>query len=98
MSERTIACILSDRWVGKVGKYVVKLGFRDEKAEEVWMTERQLTQLEQLFEKTPHRHSTDRIHVIGIWNERGYYTYARLEKISFIEPVQYNLKDLEDEP
>lgn len=96
MDEREIACILSDRWIPKVCKYIVKLGFRDERSKEVWMTEKQLCQIENLFAKTPHGFSSSRLKVIGIWNDRGYYAYARLERKSFIIPIQYNLNDLED--
>jgi len=98
VTERVIGCILSDRFVSKVGKYRVKLGFRDEKAEEVWMSEKQLIHLETLFNQTAHGHSTDRMQIIGVWDERGYYTWSRMEKRSFIEPEQYNLRDLEDKP
>lgn len=96
MIERVIACVLADKWIPRVGKYVVKLGFDGEKAEEVWMTEKQLANLEANFASTPHGHSTDRCKVIGLWNDRGYYAYSRLEKVVFIEPPQYNLNDLKD--
>lgn len=91
-----IACILDSKWIPRAGKYRVKLGFAGSKAETVWMTERQLSQIERLFERTPHGYSTQRCQVVGIWNEKGYYAYARLEEQSFIEPPQYSLKDLED--
>lgn len=95
--ESDIECILDSRWVPKAGKYVVRLGFNGERAKDVWMTEKQLTQLEGVFRQTPHGYSTQRAQVIGIWNERGYYAYARIENTSFIPPDQYNLKDLEDD-
>ena len=96
MFERDISCILSYKWVKKVGKYVVKLGFHGSKAEEVWMTEKQLSQIEALFVLTPHQFSTARRQVIGIWNDKGYYAYSRLEKKSFILPEEHNLDDLKD--
>lgn len=97
MTEIEIGCILSTRWVPKVGKHVVKLGYRGERAETVWMTEKQLIQIESLFARTPHGHSSDRCRVIGVWNDRGYYAYSRLEKISFIQPEQHDLSDLKEE-
>lgn len=96
MSERDIARIISSRWVPRIGKHVVKLGFVDERAEDVWMTDRQLAQLEMVFDRTPRRHSTARAQVVGIWDDRGYYAYARLDRQDFIPPVRYRLKDLED--
>lgn len=96
MAEWEIARIIASRYVAKVGKYVVKLGYTGRRATEVWMTEKQLTQLEACFARTPHDHSTERMQVLGIWDERGYYRYARVEETRFVEPPQYNLKDLED--
>ena len=49
MKEIPIARIIESKWVGKVGKYIVKLGFVDERAKSVWMTQRQLDQLESQF-------------------------------------------------
>ena len=95
--KRVIATVLAYRWVEKVGKYRVKLGFVDEKSEEVWMTECQLDMLEHAFEGTPNGWSTDRRSVVGYWNERGYYAYSRLVKQNFIQPTQYDLSDLNDE-
>lgn len=97
MTDQTIAYIVSTKWVPKIGKYIVKLGYQGEKAETVWMTERQLCQIESLFARTQHGHSCDRCRVIGVWNDRGYYAYARLEKTDFIAPVQYDLSDLRED-
>ena len=94
-SEREIGSVISSRYVSKVGKYVVKLGYRGERSEDVWMTERQLTQLEEQFIWTPNGHSTDRVSVVGVW--RGmFYAYAKLVKRTFIEPEQQDLEDLND--
>lgn len=97
MTEQPIACILSSRWVPKVGKHIVKLGFTGERAKDVWMTDKQLAQIEALFTRTPHGHSSDRLEVVGVWNDKGYYAYARLVRADFIPPVQYSLKDLKEE-
>ena len=97
LTEREIACILSSRWVPKVRKYVVKLAFRDERAEEVWMSERQLSQIENLFGRTPHGHSSSRLRVAGYWNDRGYYAYSRLIREPFQQPIQYRLDDLKED-
>ena len=96
MTECPIACILSSKWVPKVGKHIVQLGFDGEHARKVWMTEKQLSQLEAQFARTPRGHSTARAQVVGIWNDRGYYAYAKLEQTRFIPPIQYRLDDLED--
>jgi hypothetical protein len=94
--ERTISTILSTRWVPKARKHIVKLAFPGERAEEVWMTEKQLDQLERCFLRTPHGHSTQHATVTGIWNGRGYYAYARLDRREFIPPEQCDLSDLID--
>lgn len=96
MTEREIATVLESRFVAKVGKYLVKLAFPEEKAEEAWMSARQLAILDRCFLATPHGHSTERIKVIGYWNDNGYYAYSRVEKTPFIEPMQYDLSDLKE--
>ena len=97
MTEDVITCILGSEWVPKVGKHVVRLSVDGSKARKVWMTEKQLCQLERCFSRTPHGHSSQRLAVVGIWNDRGYYAYAKVEAQSFIEPPQYDLKDLREE-
>lgn len=97
MLDREIACIIDSRYVPKVGKYIVKLGFVGEKAKDVWMTGKQYYQLERLFAGTQNGHSTQRLGVIGVWNDKGYYAWSRLEKTTFIEPEQYPLNDLRDD-
>lgn len=97
MTEREIGTILDWSYVPRFGRYVVKLGFRGEKAEEVWMSPLQLQQLQRVFDATPHGHSSDRLSVVGVWNERGYYAYARLERQTFQPPIQYRLNDLKDD-
>lgn len=97
MFERTIACILNTKYVDKVGKYVVRLGFSGERAREEWVSEKQLAALEANFRCTPNAHSTDRAQVIGVWDDRGYYFYSKFKRQDFIEPEQYSLKDLQDD-
>lgn len=97
MIESEIESILGYTWVPKAGKYIVRLGHKGEPAEKAWMTEKQLGQLEAVFAKTPRGHSSSRLQVVGVYNDRGYYMYSRLEKQPFTEPVQYDLKDLVDE-
>lgn len=94
--EKEIADVLSSEWIAKVGKYKVRLAFESEKSETVWMSERQLLGILRCFEQTPHDHSTRHTTVIGVWNERGYYAYSKVERQQFIPPVQYRLDDLED--
>lgn len=98
MTERPIACIIDSRWISKVGKHIVKLGFDGEPAEEIWMTDRQLAQITCLFARTPNGHSSERLQIIGCWNDRGYYAYARLQRTSFIRPPQLRLDDLKETP
>ena len=97
MKETPIARIIEYKWVNKVGKYIVKLGFIDERAKSVWMTRRQLAQLEAQFSRTPKGHSTQRGEVVGLWHDSGRYGYARLDRRDFIPPDQYNLADLRDD-
>ena len=98
MTERVIATILSARFVGKAGKYIVRLAFPDEKAEDVWMTARQASALEALLEQTPKGWSTRRRTVIGVWDDRGFYAYSRLVRDDSPHfPPDYNLTDLEDD-
>lgn len=92
-----IASIISARWVPKVGKNIVKLGYDGGRAEDVWMTPKQMSQIERVFAQTPHGHSTQRAQVVGVWNERGYYAYAKLDKMDFIPPDQYDLSDLRED-
>lgn len=97
MTEREIDHIDAVRYVDKIGKYRVKLAFRDAHAKEVWMTERQLAQIERAFEITPKGYSTRRAWVTGVWNDKGYYAYAKAEKEPFIPPEEQDLRDLIDE-
>jgi hypothetical protein len=97
VKETPIARIIEYKWVNKVGKYIVKLGFIDERAKSVWMTRRQLAQLEAQFSRTPKGHSTQRCEVVGLWHDSGRYGYARLDRRDFIPPDQYNLADLRDD-
>ncbi len=99
MIEREIATILGSRFVEKVGKHRVRLAFRDDRAEEFWMTERQLVQLEGCFDRTPKGYSRESGRVVGIWDEKDYYRYAifdRPERIFYPPPAQ-DLSDLEDD-
>lgn len=97
MTEYEIDHIEAARYVAKIGKYRVKLAFREEHAKEVWMTECQLSQIERAFEATPKGYSTQRVWVTGVWNDNGYYAYARVEKEPFIPPEEQDLRDLIDE-
>lgn len=96
-SEIEIASVLGSKYVPKVGKYIVKLGFVGERAREFWMSGRQLANLENNFARTPHGHSTQRAQVIGVLSEKGYYMYSKLEETDFIEPEQLDLSDLNDD-
>lgn len=97
MFERPIACVLDCRWIPKVRKYLVKLGFTGERAEEVWMTDRQVSLLDRDFSRTPNGHSTQRMTVIGRWDDGGRYMYSRFQRTEFVEPEQYNLSDLRED-
>lgn len=96
MTEKVISCVLDVRFVQKVGKYVVKLAFPDERAKEYWLTEKQLSRLETAFDRTPHQHSTSKKQVIGYFNEKNYYCWCRFYVPPFEPPTQFDLRDLED--
>ena len=97
-TEREIATILSSRYVAKAGRYRVRLAFRGDKAEEFWMSPKQLFQLEACFSNTPKGYSRSTGRVIGIWDGKGYYRYSRFEKPErvFYPPPAQDLSDLED--
>ena len=97
MTERIISTVLNCKYVGKVGKYVVKLAFPDEKAKEYWMSEKQLDRLLALFNRTPKGHSTGKIQIIGSFDDRGYYAYARHYIPPWEPPPDYDLEDLRDD-
>ena len=97
MNEREIATVLGWSYVPRLERYAVRLGFRGEPAETVWMTWKQLHQLQRVFSSTPRGPSSDRLSVVGVWNERGYYAYARLERQRFQPPIQYRLSDLKED-
>lgn len=96
MTEREISHVIGYHEAGKTGKYVVKLAFPDEKAQEYWMTPKQLDNLLWAFEKTPKGYSTAKIKIIGVFNERGYYAWCKTEYTPWEPPIQYDLSFLED--
>lgn len=95
--ERRISTILSARFIGKVGKYIVKLAFPDEKAKEYWLSEKQLDSLDRALSQTPHGYSTDKVQIMGVFNEKGYYQCCRVVRAPWQPPRQYDLSDLEDD-
>lgn len=97
MFEMDVACILDEKYIPKVGKYIVRLGFVSEKAQDVWMTCRQRDQITSLFAGTKKGYSTNRLRVIGVWRSKGCYAYARIERTTFIAPEQLPLDDLRDD-
>lgn len=94
--EREIATVLCSRFVGKVGKYVVKLAFPGAKAKEYWMSRKQLLSLLELFGKTPNGYSCVKCRVIGHFTQEGYYAFCSIKKHHFEPPVQHDLSDLID--
>lgn len=96
MTAQTISTVGSVRYVPKNNRYVVQLCFREERSKKCWLTERQLGSLEAAFSQTPRGYSTAKVWVTGLFDERGYYRYCRVDRKRFEEPPQYDLTDLED--
>lgn len=92
--EYRVDHIISTRFVPKVGKHIVRL-VQEDGTKMVWMTERQLAQMEACFLKTPKGYSTKRKYVTAFYRN-GYYAFSRFTFVRFDEPPQYNLSDLED--
>lgn len=101
MVERDISTILDARFVPKVGKYIVKLAFPDQKAKSYWMTRKQYFRLEDWFSITPKGYSDKHTTVIGVFSDEDYYMYSKAERRAvvreFIPPRQQDLSDLEDD-
>lgn len=96
MTEKIVGTVLGYRYVPKVGKYIVKVSFVDEKAKELWMSERQLDSLLIALDKTPKGYSTGKVSVIAVFNDKGYYAYCKVEVAPWEPPPQYDLSCLED--
>lgn len=98
--EKRIFNIISRRYVPKVNKYVVELGFHREAKQTVWLTERQLEVLLYCFEQTKKGYFDKNKSVIGVWNEKGYFAYAKviehIQPKQFKEPRQHDLSDLQE--
>ncbi|NNV07144.1 hypothetical protein ETC03_12210 [Geobacillus sp. MMMUD3] len=98
MEKRIISRIIRAKRVDKIGKYIVELAFRDRRKEAVWMTPKQLWYLERCFDETPNRVSTNKVYVVGIWNERGYYLGSEVRRNDeFIPPMEQDVSDLLEE-
>lgn len=98
MEKKVITHIMSQKYVDKVDKYVVELSLYGAPKETVWLTEKQMINLERCFSQTMNGYSTKAATVTGHWNGRGYYAYATVGKqktvVEFEEPEQQDVSDL----
>jgi hypothetical protein len=98
--ELTITNIINTKWCGNYNKYRVEIGVKDELKRICWLSEKQYDNLYNCFEQTPKGYSNGDMSVIGVFNEKGYLMYSRLDKHQkprlFKEPPQINLEDLID--
>lgn len=83
----------------RYGKYRVELELYGQKAKVCWLSIKQMQQLEWLFSMTPNGYSCKRICIVGVFNEDGYYRYAKYckSKNVFHEPYQFDLEGLRDD-
>ncbi|WP_142415386.1 hypothetical protein [Hathewaya massiliensis] len=90
--------IISKQHVTKLNKYVVEIGMDGEPKERLWLTEKQMINLNSCFEETPKGYSNGDISVIGVFNDNGYYAYAKVVKHKkpkyFNVPKEHDLSDL----
>lgn len=95
--KRALSNIISADYVSKFNKYVVRLGVCGESSLTVWLTERQMDELEYAFSKTKKGYSDKRTEIFGVW--RGKY-YSHTEVCHYVKtfrfPVERDLSDLED--
>jgi hypothetical protein len=91
--------IISARYIPKVNKYIVVV--MGELKHKLWLTEKQMINLQNCFDETPKGYSNKYISVCGHWNSKGYYMYSTVEKRNkenlFNPPSEYNLNDLRDD-
>lgn len=95
--EKVIHTIISSKYIKKVNKYVVELAIIDEKKQTVWLTEKQMINLEICFDSVG-EYSNKSSSVVSFWNKNGYYAFSKVvrhyKKHVFIEPKQHDLSDL----
>lgn len=81
-----------------VDKYVVDIGIYNEPKQTVWLTEKQMINMDNCFNETKNGFSNKDVSVYGHWNDRGYYTYTSVKHHKqpkvFKEPTQYDVSDL----
>lgn len=93
--------IISKQHVTKLNKYVVEIGMDGEPKERLWLTQKQMFNLASCFEETSNGYSNKDISVVGVFNDNGYYAYAKVvrhkrEKM-FKVPKEHDLSDLLDD-
>lgn len=98
MKEMLLTNIISKRYIEKVNKYVVEIGIKDKQKKSIWLTEKQMINLQNCFDQTPKGYSDKNISIIGVWNEKNYFAFSRIERHEkcrvFNTPVEQNVEDL----
>lgn len=99
--KKILSNIISSNYITKFDRYVVELGIKGEPKKTAWLTEKQMINLQNCFNKTPKGYSTGNISIVGVFNEKGYYSYSKVveheKERYFTIPKQYDLNDLLDE-
>lgn len=98
MEKKRLNNIISIKYIKKVGKYVVELAICNEPKEVVWLSEKQMINLNNCFDETKNGFSNKDVSVFGHWNEKGYYAYTSVlhhkQPKRFKEPAQRDTSDL----
>jgi preprotein translocase subunit SecA len=100
LMEKLITNIIKKQYIKKINRYIIELGIKDEAKRIIWLTEKQMINLKNCFNETKNGYSDKNISIIGIWNDKGYFSYSKIEHHKqeklFTLPKQYNLDDLID--
>lgn len=98
MEKKRLNNIINIRYVQKVNKYIVDLAISNENKQTVWLTEKQMINLNKCFSETKKGYSDRDISVYGHWNNKGYYAFTSLlhhkQAKQFKAPVQPDVSDL----
>lgn len=98
MEKKLLNNIIDINYVKKVEKYVVNIAICDEPKQKVWLTEKQMINLNNCFDETKSGYSDRNVSVYGHWNDNGYYAYTSVlhheQPKRFKEPAQRDVSDL----
>ncbi|WP_019779147.1 hypothetical protein [Streptococcus sobrinus] len=97
-TRKRLTNVISKKYITKFDKYVVELGIYDEPKVTVWLTEKQVDNLDYCFDQTKLGYSDKNISVYGIWSEKGYFAYSEVvrheQSKQFRLPQEQDVSDL----